>query len=258
MTSEENMEYKSGNVFGVDLTKSLFRVYSSTDWFIQAVREQAITLVKPERWDDPFENFILRSSAKMKNGQTVHFSEIGKLLYGLCWTLNSDETDALWRIYSPNKVGVRVKVKADKLFSSFYNLNDPFATVSYFIGKVEYKTESELKTIFEDPDNLNRFIFDSSTKGHIRTLLYKRTEFSHENEVRLVYQADKERYHPANPLYVFGFNPNDLFEEVLFDPRMTDVEFRKYENELLELGFPNSIKKSKLYSLPKLNLQLNI
>ncbi|MEX1138928.1 MAG: DUF2971 domain-containing protein [Bacteroidota bacterium] len=258
MTREENLNYRSRNIIGFDINSTIFRVFSSSDWLIDAIRNQSLTLVKPNTWDDPFENVVFRSTATMKDGRRVGFSKIERLFYGLCWTLNGAETDALWRIYSPRKEGVRVQVNASRLYDSFFNLDNEFAILSYFIGKVDYLSEAKIKEKFENPEILSAFVFDSTAQGNALTLLVKRTEFAHENEVRLIYRGNKERDDLRNPFYRFHIDPNDLFEEALFDPRMPDNRYSCYSDELKKLGFKNKISKSSLYSLPTLNLKLNV
>jgi hypothetical protein len=150
---------------------------------IELFQKQANALVKPELWDDPFENLVFHHKASLQNGMIASFDNLRNSLYGQCWTLNQNETDALWRIYSPKKDGVRVTTTLGKLFDSFYNPQNNFAMVSYFIGKMLYDTASNLKQYFEDPDTLASHVFDSSAQGHVETLLVKRIEFQHENEV---------------------------------------------------------------------------
>ena len=60
-------------------------------------------LVAPEKWDDPFENFILKSDRVSRRGW-----------YGQCWTWQR-ASDAMWRIYSGDKNGVRMRSTPAKL-----------------------------------------------------------------------------------------------------------------------------------------------
>lgn len=88
-------------------------------------------------WDDPFENFILQGRGRTSNGRTVSFG-MRESLFGQCWTLNW-ESDAMWRIYSPDKNGVKIRTTIKKLFESIYNaIPTGKRNVSCFIGKVEY------------------------------------------------------------------------------------------------------------------------
>jgi len=77
---------------------------------------QKLILSQPQQWDDPFENYILR---KCKKEGTVKLSYAADI-FGQCWSLH-EETDAMWRIYAPDKMGVKIKTSVEKLFSQFYN-----------------------------------------------------------------------------------------------------------------------------------------
>jgi hypothetical protein len=55
---------KVDNVFnGLDLDVDLYRVLPVTR-FLQILAEKKLTLLKPHKWDDPFENVIYSSPAK--------------------------------------------------------------------------------------------------------------------------------------------------------------------------------------------------
>lgn len=253
---EDNLIFKNKCVLNfedINPDTPVYRVYP-IDRLLELFTLRKNTLVKPALWDDPFENIIFQQNAKLKSGETVHFSTIRERFYGQCWTLNTEETDALWRIYSSNKNGIRVKTTFKKLWDSYYNHNDKWAMVSFFIGKIKYASTKEIQTYFENPDNLN-MIF--SGQGTVQTLLIKRKEFTHENEIRLIYSA-LEKENVTGNLYQYSIDPFDLIDELLFDPRFNDVDsFTKRETEIRNFGFTKSIEMSKLYQMPNFNLQLN-
>jgi hypothetical protein len=184
--AQDNLQHKSRNLIDLpNLDVPIFRVFS-VERLIQVFDEKKITLVKPEKWDDPFENLVFQGTAIGNDGIRIHFDNIRKSFYGQCWTLNTDESDALWRIYSSDKKGVRVKSTIQKLFDTFFNPNDNWALISYFIGRVAYDTAANLKAHLENPAVLHDYIFDTSARGQVMTLLWKRTEFQHEEEVRII------------------------------------------------------------------------
>lgn len=241
---------------GFDWDSPIYRVYP-VDRLTQVFNDKKNTLVKPLMWDDPFENLILQQTATLSDGRTISFDSIREQLYGQCWTLNTEETDALWRIYSPKKDGIRVKTTLRKLFDNFYNPTHKWAMIAFFIGKINYETEEQIRAFFENPDNLGA-IFDTSAKGIVQTLLVKRPEFEHENEVRLIYLANNETDDTTKKIYQYDFDPNEIFDELLFDPRFDEELFVAKTAEFRAKGFIKAIDKSKLYSVPKFNLRLNI
>ncbi|MEX0595397.1 MAG: DUF2971 domain-containing protein, partial [Candidatus Paceibacterota bacterium] len=98
-----------------ELNLPVFRIYSMNH-FCDLVLTEKNVLVHPEKWDDPFENFILNLKIETESGLASNHSR--KNIYGQCWTLN-DETDAMWRIYSKDCMGIKVKTTIKKLFGSF-------------------------------------------------------------------------------------------------------------------------------------------
>lgn len=63
--------------------------------------------------------------------------------YGQCWSLTKD-SDAMWRIYSNHKDGVRIKTTVGKLISELEQTRGMIAVVPYF-GKVKYYSKMKLK-----------------------------------------------------------------------------------------------------------------
>lgn len=256
---QENLAFKNRCILNFDNVAPetpVYRVYP-IDRLVELFKDRKNTLVKPALWDDPFENLVFQQTALLRNGQRVCFSNVRERYYGQCWTLNTEETDALWRIYSPDKKGVRVKTTFQKLWDSYYNPNYLWAMIAFYIGKIQYETVAEIKAFLENPDNLE-MIFDTSGAGSVQTLLIKRTEFKHENEIRLVYAANTETDDLTKKIYQYEIDPNDLIDELLFDPRFEEVDnFVNREAQMRAFGFTKTIDKSSLYQLPNFNLRLN-
>lgn len=105
-----------------DYSTKIYRIFS-TNRLIELFEKKENALVKPELWDDPFENFILKIPEKGSK------SKPNKRGYGQCWTLNF-ESDAMWRIYSPDKNGVRIQTTIRKLHHSLHSAQKVY---SYFM-----------------------------------------------------------------------------------------------------------------------------
>jgi hypothetical protein len=73
---------------------------------IELFQRRQNVLVKPSLWDDPFENFILNSHILIEGRKLTLRSR--NYVYGQCWTRHA-ASDAMWRIYSPEKNGVRIR-----------------------------------------------------------------------------------------------------------------------------------------------------
>lgn len=241
-----------------DLDKSVYRIFSF-ERLKQMFEEQKLTLVKPSLWDDPFENFILNSTGRLPDGREF---EIGfrNTFYGQCWSLTR-ESDAMWRIYSPDKDSVKVKTTIRKLFSSFFNIvethkkfNGNEYNLSTFIGKVKYSSTNDLTAMLKDKERMSSKIYDQSGWGQASSFYFKRWAFRHEKEIRLMYNSHQSN---TNNIFKFDFNPSDVIDEIVFDPRMKNEIYMSNKTELIQLGFNKKIIQSGLYKLKKFTIELN-
>lgn len=226
-----------------ELDKKIYRVFT-IQRLLEIFQEKKLALVRPYKWDDPFENYIMNSTGELEDGQlfSIGFKDH---FYGQCWTMTR-ESDALWRIYAPEKNGVRLTSTPRKLLSALFSFNqDRFKTLTCFIGKVEYHTTARLTQILL---NANALMTDQSGIGQARSLLLKRKPFKHENEVRLIFNSLGKI---KNDVYKFDINPFELFTDMVFDPRMDYLLFKVFKEHFRKLGFKHRIVKSVLYKIPK-------
>lgn len=238
------------NIQDIDLDSPIYRVYK-IDYLIENFRKKQDVLVRPNEWDDPFENFLLSCKIKYQVHFTLDPSTLKNDFYGQCWTLNGAESDALWRIYSPDKYGVRVKTTVAKLFDAFFDKKDPQADISYFMGKVEYKDINTIIDLLSSNPIRSNELFDQGGRTLINFLLLKRPEFDYENEVRIILHKKI-----GTDYYKYSIDPNNLYDEILFDPRFAESEFQKFKSDLVSFGFNKPIHKSKLYSVPDFTLNV--
>ncbi len=255
-------DFEKENAFGLkSLDVPIYRIMPK-HYLVDAIQKSHLVLVKPASWEDPFENFLLKCKVTL-GGHPVSINEFKERLYGLCWSLHQ-ETDAMWRIYSPYKVGeedrkkdgIKVRTTARKLFNALLKVPHKYAPLRYFIGAVEYLSEQKLVDFFSDPKTWKNFTLDSTARGPVMALLLKREEFSHEKEVRVVFQCDKTEC--GDKLKYFPIDPNSFFEEIVFDPRILDPQIiDDWTKELKGLGFQNPIYQSPMYKLPITTIKLD-
>lgn len=228
-----------------DLNKYIYRIIS-LERLLGLFATEKNTLVKPELWEDTFENFILRSKVRQKSGEISEYN-IHERMYGQCWTLHKS-SDAMWRIYSPNKDGLRIRTKVKDLLECFYQVHERLPEAKCCIGKVEYLTDKELQ------DRANN-TFDEgggiSVESIFKSLLIKRKAFEHECEVRLLYDAWDEE-NTDKKLFSYNVDVHDLVSQIMVDPRRSYSEFKTIKLIIEKAtGYEGSIKRSLLYSLPK-------
>lgn len=239
------------NIKKSELNANIYRVFNVTR-LLELFKTQQNTIVRPRLWDDPFENYILKSIGVTSDGEKVNFG-FQNDLYGQCWTFER-ESDAMWRIYSPDKLGVRVRTTVQKLHESLFSQTVHNAELSAFLGKVLYKPQNYMVKQIRDRIIMQGQIFDTSGRGIVETLLMKREEFRHEKEVRLIYfnQTDND----YGDLYKYSFDPYQLIDEIVFDPRMNDDLVDVFRSHLKSIKFEGRLSKSPLYKLPNLTVSI--
>lgn len=232
------------NVIGItDLDLPIYRIFS-TFWFEKLITTSKNGLVHPSSWDDPFENFFLKNEAELPDGTDVSLFELSKSWYGQCWTRNFD-SDAMWRIYSPKKDGVKVKTTVRNLFSNFYDSSDKFVSLKFLIGSVDYRSRIEIEQFIEKT-TFNDLSLGGQPHKFAKTLLIKRPEFQHENEVRLLFQ-DVEGNHGCDGVAIFKFDWKKIISEVSLGPRLTNSDYVDLKQKLVSLGCSVPIVQSELY-----------
>lgn len=204
------------------------------------------TLVKPKLWEDTFENFALKSKLKFPDGSEILLDTHDRL-YGQCWT-TSKASDAMWRIYSHDKKGIRIRTTIDKLLTSLSVANVDKAMTDARIGKVEYKSEHKIMALAKNAFTKSGQLSFGSL---FRTLLVKRKAFEHEKEIRLI-QLDWGKVLPQNDIFSYEIDPHELITQIMIDPRVSYQEFKQIEGDIRKkTGYQGDIKRSLLYRLPE-------
>lgn len=245
------------NLVGVsapDLDEYVYRIYA-VDRFKSLLASKEDAVVNPTKWDDPFENFFLeRTEVKdPATGSTIPLKNLAADWYGQCWSTN-EETDAMWRIYSPDPLtrpGVKVRTTIRKIFDNIKLSGSPAPYLQFFIGKVKYCSENDIINL------MSRLTFTDIAIGgqgdHFAELLcLKRTAFQHESEIRLLFQdVDLPSKRGGGGVYKYSLDPNMLFDEVILDPRLSDLDANKLQSDLVGAGCSLPIRRSDLYQVPR-------
>ena len=247
--------------------------------FLQLIHEKQLTLMAPEKWQDPYEKAL--QSQHEQHGDAV----INEKVYGLCWS-SEGRSDALWQIYSPNKLGIKISSTVSNLVRALGPVQGYFQQL--YLGRVAYLPESSGKkenyawperslglsaNDFTNPIRVFANAIDEILNYHpvngrgtdrrkARTFLIKRRAFQHEAEIRLLCFTDNEfrqrvqnERDQSNKVIKLPVSLEDLITQVEFDPRMGDdvVEAMQavIRPMLRHLNKPNQIEKSTLYTIPR-------
>lgn len=99
---ENELEKFNRNIINInDLDTPVYRIFS-LERFLELFTEKQLVQVQPSMWDDPYEHFLLKTEVVSDDGEVGSLENLYNSWYGQCWTENED-TDAMWRIYSPEK-----------------------------------------------------------------------------------------------------------------------------------------------------------
>jgi len=251
---ESEERYKEENILNFNsLDTKIYRIFS-IEHFKDLLKSKELVLVNPaKKLDDPFENFFLKTEVVLPDGIKTKLDDLQNKWYVQCWTYKK-ESDALWRIYSPCKNGVRVSTTARKLFDSIYNENEDLPFLRYFVGNVNYIPQKEIED-FLTGSSFWDIAAGGSNNNFAKLLCIKRPEFDHEEEVRILVN-DINGNIGDGELYRIPFEIENVFDDVCLDPRYNDVEYKKIKKEIEDLGCNLPISQSQLYKLTITQIRL--
>lgn len=194
-----------------------------------------LTFMRTNLWEDTFEGFLFDYCVN-NFPQWKEFSDLKATIFCLCLS-NDSEKDQIWRSYSPNRDGVRMKVNLDALESS---LDD-----NYILGRVHYRHTRVIKNL------LCEYKEDKSpSEGKLIKLFFiKRKQFENDREVRLMTTDSSTK----SDIKSIDIDAKGMIKEVMFDPRMDDGLYAGYRRLIKSkvYGFDEKVHHSKLYSPTK-------
>jgi hypothetical protein len=223
----------------------IYRVTSVPRLFALFETKQNV-LVKPKKWEDPFENFILRAKVRLQTGELAGLA-FHDQIYGQCWTLHA-ASDAMWRIYSPKADAVRLRTTVRKLAESLSRTCGEWDHIEAFIGKVKYLPNKRLIRYANG-------VFKGGAEGlssrlFAETLLVKRPAFAHEREVRLLFFR-RDKASASDDLYPYSVDPHALIDQIMIDPRIPQHKAEELRDEIrTKTLFSGPVKRSLLYAAP--------
>lgn len=252
-----------------DLDKPIYRIFPQ--WaFAETLRLKELTLVPPKFWEDPYEVIEQKIAVTVVKGNKARPQQIlgGGLtpIFAQSWS-STAESDTLLRAYSrvvkhphhsrntcPGEEGVKVRTTPRKLIKAVLDGTNG-TSASPFIGDVHYLSTEALHdflaslisaygpNVFEEPAN------------RVRMLMLKRDGFAHEREVRIGVIAANPS---GSPVFKVRINPDDIFEEITFDPRLVEFERKERIRDFQTLGFSGTFGESQLYQSVMLDIRVHI
>lgn len=250
LNAEERM--KKNILNELDENDIIYR-FIEVDRFFEMIEKKKLILVKPRKWDDPFEDFLSKAIVINSKGIRIRFN-VTNDFYGQCWTLKG-ECDGMWRNYASLDDGVRIECKTLRLLEVIYDKNNRSSGLSCFIGRVIYPNdENNMRTKMKEL--ISKMLADNSSGKEIaKILLIKRKEFSYEKEVRLLYFNEDSN---DSDIITFNIEPVNIIESVYFSPKMDQDVYKEHKQKLVQYGFnENHISKSHLYEPYTIEIEYN-
>jgi hypothetical protein len=123
-----------------------------------------------------------------------------------------------------------------------------------YIGLVQYKAQQDINA---DVLSLSPLDAGDFVTEVVNGTFIKRTEFSHEQEVRIVRILDSTQMNKVGNLLYFPIN-SQFIEELCIDPRADSKLTQQLTNDLINAGAPlDIITKSSLYQFSANNIVFN-
>lgn len=190
-------------------------------------------------WEDiseiPIKQFLSKEEILEKRKKCIQ--------YGSCWT-KSFETDALWRIYSPDCRSLCLHSTVRDLIIA---LNKANPEIEGCIAPIIY---GDVRNLILDELFGREY---SDTYGSYVFSFLKREPFSHEKEIRLI--VNKPNLPIPTPKYIeLNVDFKDFLKEVIFDPRVENWFCELIGKIIKTNGI--SYKKYDLYTFQKRGIKI--
>lgn len=198
---------------------------------VQVFEKGELFFSHPSKWEDPYETRLIhRESHKV-------FSQ--------CWCSNG-VSDAMWRIYSPNHLGIRVGTSTNKLRAALEK-GIKGSAKKLRMDDVSYISQHSLNMKSQSIRDQLEGSFDIDKS--IDLLFMKREAYEHESEYRVVL-IDEQPPEEGGGVSV-SINPHQVIDSILIDPRapkeLADALVFYFKEKI---GFKKKCEKSRLYKTP--------
>jgi len=200
----------------------------------EIITKRKLYFSHPSTWDDPYERILRHDRSQA--------------IFAQCWCRKA-VSDAMWRIYSPHCLGVRIGTTKQRLQQVLEEAKDRKKIGAFKIQNVEYLYEEELQ--FEMREIRGRLEKSAMFSDVTESLFKKRKAFDHEKECRVVVFDQKwVEGEPAKGQTV-DVDPFKVLTNIWLDPRAPEEVLNAYRYYLKDkLGFPGTVARSKLYEAP--------
>ena len=217
-----------------DEPHKLYRIMDFTK-VVQIFESRTLYFAHPSTWDDPYEQMLTHP--------------MDHAIFAQCWG-RLGISDAMWRIYSKNGMGVRISTSPTKLRTTIKE-STSVRSLKYRLKPVQYKSQL---TLNREAKKIEADLIDDYTVARAVDMLYmKRDAFRHETEWRAaIYSTAEDRKIQKSGITI-PVDPHFLIDNILLDPRAPDelIDAFKFYFEK-KLKFKGKVNRSVLYKTPRI------
>lgn len=256
---------------GDDLDRPLHRIFPKSR-FEELLQSGEMALVDPSLWIDPREDpcagFMLSPApaAGFRKPQR-QLADYLSACWAQCWSTDA-QSDVLLRAYSrveldpetsrnkyPDEEGIRATTTPRRLLAVMTSWSAEHEQDHFYLAGVAYESnEAFAQSLANRLSRAEGPLYFSTPDGRAESLCTKRARFSDEREVRLLC-IGPGKLGTGDKVRRFKVDPDELFTEVAFDPRLMTFEQRERADKLRSMGFKGNIIEDPAY-IGVLNLVL--
>lgn len=243
--------------------------YMDFDKFESLLQRKALFFCRVDSYSDPFEGSIPKREADFRysnlrmvtesygssfdkkqaektiSNTSFFHKKFKKYTIANCWHINSNESDAMWRLYLKSNEGIAIKTTVKSLIESLTRTNEQIA-----ISKVRYID-------YENACWHHPIEYPCRNYSFYAPIIHKRIEFAHESELRLFMVLDKywniENFWNSQESDLGKFIDVDieiLIDEVILPPTSDDIIEEKVKKIMGKYNLSKTVRRSKLSEEP--------
>jgi hypothetical protein len=201
-------QYQRRNSFGLAPRTEIHRIFQR-DFYEKDVADGYLTLplATATVWADPLENPLANvQDADSVTGSQIQLGSLVSSFYALCWTNRTTLQPSDWASFSHGREAVRISTTVTKLMDRMMHVDHSCYMHRSWLVNVEYKDPALIQAM-KNPDEAYRRMESTGSLLAVSAALV-RTQFSHEDEVRLLFDASIQ---PPLPDVIY-LNNNSLVQ----------------------------------------------
>ena len=182
-------QYQRRNSFGLAPNKEIHRIFQR-DYYEKDVADGYLTLplATATVWADPLENPLADiQDVDSVTGSQIHLGSLVSSFYALCWTNRATPQSSDWASFSHGKEAVRISTTVGKLMDRMMHTEDSCYMHRSWLVNVEYRDPALIQAM-KNPDEVYSRMESTGSLLVVSAALV-RTQFSDEDEVRLLFDA---------------------------------------------------------------------